>query len=95
MSTDTDRSVETDQAAREATGAHPYGRYLEEFEVGAVVVLMDRDRAVCARRCDKRRRQRQPEQNDPLHCAPPGLDAVCNEAPGGTLRPDARFPGDA
>ena len=32
----TDTSVETDQAAREATGAHPYGRYLEEFEVGAV-----------------------------------------------------------
>src|SRR5437899_5895110 len=29
-------TVETDQAAREATGAHPYGRYLEEFEVGAV-----------------------------------------------------------
>jgi len=29
-------SVETDAAAREATGAHPYGRYLEEFEVGAV-----------------------------------------------------------
>jgi acyl dehydratase len=28
-------SVETDQVAREATGAHPYGRYLEEFEVGA------------------------------------------------------------
>ncbi len=28
--------VETGQAAREATGAHPYGRYLEEFEVGAV-----------------------------------------------------------
>jgi len=28
--------VETDQAAREASGAHPYGRYLEEFEVGAV-----------------------------------------------------------
>jgi acyl dehydratase len=27
---------DTDQAAREATGAHPYGRYLEEFEVGAV-----------------------------------------------------------
>jgi acyl dehydratase len=26
----------TDQAAREASGAHPYGRYLEEFEVGAV-----------------------------------------------------------
>jgi acyl dehydratase len=29
-------SFETDQAAREASGAHPYGRYLEEFEVGAV-----------------------------------------------------------
>jgi acyl dehydratase len=29
-------STDTDQAAREATGAHPYGRYLEEFEVGAV-----------------------------------------------------------
>jgi acyl dehydratase len=28
--------VDTDQATREATGAHPYGRYLEEFEVGAV-----------------------------------------------------------
>ena len=28
--------VETDQAAREASGAHPYGRYLEEFELGAV-----------------------------------------------------------
>src|SRR5438552_247361 len=27
---------ETEQAAREASGAHPYGRYLEEFEVGAV-----------------------------------------------------------
>ena len=25
-----------DQASREATGARPYGRYLEEFEVGAV-----------------------------------------------------------
>jgi len=33
---DTTTAVETDQAAREATGAHPYGRYLEEFEVGAV-----------------------------------------------------------
>ena len=29
-------AVETDQAAREASGAHPYGRYLEEFEVGDV-----------------------------------------------------------
>jgi acyl dehydratase len=28
--------VETDQVGREASGAHPYGRYLEEFEVGAV-----------------------------------------------------------
>ena len=26
----------TDQAGREASGAHSYGRYLEEFEVGAV-----------------------------------------------------------
>src|SRR6516165_9331198 len=35
---DTDQAVaqHTDQAAREASGAHPYGRYLEEFEVGAV-----------------------------------------------------------
>src|SRR6185436_33045 len=29
-------NVETDGRAREASGAHPYGRYLEEFEVGAV-----------------------------------------------------------
>src|SRR3954447_2235259 len=28
--------VETGQAEREASGAHPYGRYLEEFQVGAV-----------------------------------------------------------
>ena len=28
--------VETSQAAREASGARQYGRYLEEFEVGAV-----------------------------------------------------------
>src|SRR5581483_3120453 len=28
--------VDTDQTVREASGAHPYGRYLEEFEVGAV-----------------------------------------------------------
>jgi acyl dehydratase len=28
--------ADTDQAVREASGAHPYGRYLEEFEVGAV-----------------------------------------------------------
>jgi acyl dehydratase len=28
--------LDTDQAAREASGSHPYGRYLEEFEVGAV-----------------------------------------------------------
>ena len=34
--TDTTHGVETDQAAREASGAHSYGRYLEEFEVGAV-----------------------------------------------------------
>ena len=33
--TDTQQAT-TDQAEREATGAHPYGRYLEEFEVGAI-----------------------------------------------------------
>src|SRR5256886_12084546 len=32
----TTTGVETEQAAREASGALPYGRYLEEFEVGAV-----------------------------------------------------------
>ena len=36
MSDTTSPALETDQAAREASGAHPYGRYLEEFEVGAV-----------------------------------------------------------
>jgi acyl dehydratase len=36
MSDQTHPRVETDQAAREASGAHPYGRYFEEFEVGAV-----------------------------------------------------------
>src|ERR671936_1158960 len=36
MSDTTSTAVETEQAAREASGAHPYGRYLEEFEVGAV-----------------------------------------------------------
>jgi acyl dehydratase len=33
---DEDHQLQTDQAAREASGAHAYGRYLEEFEVGAV-----------------------------------------------------------
>jgi acyl dehydratase len=33
--TDT-RAIETSQAEREASGARPYGRYLEDFEVGAV-----------------------------------------------------------
>ena len=28
--------VDTDGPTREASGAHPYGRYLEEFEVGAI-----------------------------------------------------------
>src|SRR5436309_14204868 len=28
--------IETEHAAPEASGAHPYGRYLEEFEVRAV-----------------------------------------------------------
>jgi acyl dehydratase len=36
MSTDTNPGVDTDQATREASGGHPYGRYFEEFEVGAV-----------------------------------------------------------
>src|SRR3954462_12774172 len=38
MTTDTDTEHEliTDQAGREASGAHRYGRYLEEFEGGAV-----------------------------------------------------------
>ena len=31
-----ENQIETDQAAREASGARPYGRYLEDFEVGAV-----------------------------------------------------------
>ncbi len=34
--TDTVSTVDTNQAAREASGARQYGRYLEEFEVGAV-----------------------------------------------------------
>ncbi len=29
-------TVDTDQATREASGARPYGRYLEDFELGAV-----------------------------------------------------------
>src|SRR5689334_22131790 len=36
MSDSTSAAVQTDQRAREASGAHPYGRYLEEFEVGAI-----------------------------------------------------------
>src|SRR4051794_11225244 len=36
MTTDTEHELITDQAGREASGAHAYGRYLEEFEVGAV-----------------------------------------------------------
>jgi len=32
----TDNGITTDQAGREASGARPYGRYLEDFEVGAV-----------------------------------------------------------
>ena len=31
-----DHDFTMDQASREATGARPYGRYLEEFEIGAV-----------------------------------------------------------
>jgi acyl dehydratase len=36
MSENADEGIETGQAEREASGAHAYGRYLEEFEVGAV-----------------------------------------------------------
>ena len=33
---DEKHQLTTDQAEREASGAHEYGRYLEEFEVGAI-----------------------------------------------------------
>ena len=36
MSDTETRAIETSQAEREASGARPYGRYLEDFEVGAV-----------------------------------------------------------
>ena len=36
MSETETRALETSQAEREASGARPYGRYLEDFEVGAV-----------------------------------------------------------
>jgi acyl dehydratase len=36
MSETQTQGIETSQAEREASGARPYGRYLEEFEVGAV-----------------------------------------------------------
>src|SRR2546430_11339593 len=36
MSQTTTHELITDQAGREASGAHPYGRFLEEFEVGAI-----------------------------------------------------------
>src|SRR3954470_4346823 len=36
MSDSETRAIETNQADREASGARPYGRYLEDFEVGAV-----------------------------------------------------------
>src|SRR5437763_14548421 len=31
----TTTNLDTDQAARDSSGAHPHGRYLDEFEVGA------------------------------------------------------------
>jgi acyl dehydratase len=34
--TDTKAAINLDQASREASGARPYGRYLEDFEEGAV-----------------------------------------------------------
>src|SRR5256712_5608215 len=36
MSERPEHELVTDQASREASGAHPYGRYLDDFEVGAV-----------------------------------------------------------
>jgi acyl dehydratase len=36
MSDNGTHDLQTDQASREASGAHAYGRYLEDFEVGAV-----------------------------------------------------------
>src|SRR3954467_7525079 len=36
MSATATHELQTDQASREASGARPYGRYLEDFEVGAV-----------------------------------------------------------
>src|SRR3979411_198523 len=36
MSDTATHQLDTDQRPREASGAHSYGRYLEEFEVGAV-----------------------------------------------------------
>src|SRR5437016_5035618 len=36
MSDNSKHELQTDQASREASGAHAYGRYLEDFEVGAV-----------------------------------------------------------
>ena len=33
---DENHTLITDQAEREASGARPYGRYLEEFEVGDI-----------------------------------------------------------
>ena len=36
MSDTETKGIETSQAEREASGAHRYGRYLKEFEVGAV-----------------------------------------------------------
>ena len=33
---DKDHKLSTDQAEREASGAHAYGRYLDEFDEGAV-----------------------------------------------------------
>src|SRR3954453_4623598 len=36
MSDTVTHQLDTDQATREASGAHTYGRFLEEFDVGAV-----------------------------------------------------------
>src|SRR5680860_689125 len=36
MSEEATSNFTTDQAEREESGSHPYGRYLEEFEIGAI-----------------------------------------------------------
>src|SRR5919108_711538 len=57
--------IETDQAAREASGAHPYGRYLEEFEVGAVYKHWPAKRRIAASTRPAGRRRARPATTAP------------------------------